>query len=93
MTADSTVMRGRKRRGALGFTLALLCAIGGASLAGCSSSSSSAGSSAGPDSVLGTAAESNPNLDLGSSEGGVPAPDFRLVNQFGQAMSLSQFRG
>jgi cytochrome oxidase Cu insertion factor (SCO1/SenC/PrrC family) len=23
----------------------------------------------------------------------VPAPDFRLVNQFGQAMSLSQFRG
>jgi cytochrome oxidase Cu insertion factor (SCO1/SenC/PrrC family) len=43
--------------------------------------------------VLGTAAESNPNIDLGTSEGGVPAPDFRLVNQFGQAMSLSQFRG
>jgi cytochrome oxidase Cu insertion factor (SCO1/SenC/PrrC family) len=35
----------------------------------------------------------NPNLDLGSSLGERPAPDFRLVNQFGQPMSLSQFRG
>jgi cytochrome oxidase Cu insertion factor (SCO1/SenC/PrrC family) len=39
------------------------------------------------------AAEANPNLDLGSSLGGTPAPDFRLDNQFGQPMSLSQFRG
>ena len=39
------------------------------------------------------AAEANPNLDLGSSLGGQPAPDFRLDNQFGQPMSLSQFRG
>ena len=35
----------------------------------------------------------NPNLDLGSSLGNKPAPDFRLHNQFGQPMSLSQFRG
>jgi len=35
----------------------------------------------------------NPNLDLGSSLGATPAPDFRLLNQFGQPMSLSQFRG
>src|SRR6266704_733711 len=66
---------------------------GGAALAGCSSPSanSPAGSSqsAGPD----TAAMDNPNLDLGSSLGGKPAPDFRLRNQFGQPMSLSQFRG
>lgn len=39
------------------------------------------------------AAEQNPNLDLGSSVGNAAAPDFRLTNQFGQPMSLSQFRG
>jgi cytochrome oxidase Cu insertion factor (SCO1/SenC/PrrC family) len=62
----------------------------GAVLAGCSSgppspSSRSTGSN--------TAAMDNPNLDLGSSLGSKPAPDFRLRNQFGQPMSLSQFRG
>jgi cytochrome oxidase Cu insertion factor (SCO1/SenC/PrrC family) len=35
----------------------------------------------------------NPDLDPGTSLGGDPAPGFRLVNQFGQPMSLSQFRG
>ena len=35
----------------------------------------------------------NPNLDLGSSLGGKQAPGFELTNQFGQRMSLSQFRG
>ena len=40
-----------------------------------------------------SAAAANPALDTGSSLGGRPAPDFRLVNQFGQPMSLSQFRG
>ena len=39
------------------------------------------------------AAAANPGLDPGSALGGEPAPDFRLVNQFGQPMSLSQFRG
>jgi cytochrome oxidase Cu insertion factor (SCO1/SenC/PrrC family) len=64
----------------------------GAALAGCSSSpaaSSGNSQSAGSD----TAAMDNPNLDLGSSLGNKPAPDFRLRNQFGQPMSLSQFRG
>jgi hypothetical protein len=41
----------------------------------------------------GQAVMANPDLDPGSSLGGRPAPDFRLVNQFGQRMSLSQFRG
>ena len=39
------------------------------------------------------AAMQNPNLDLGSSLDGMKAPDIKLVNQFGQPMSLSQFRG
>jgi len=39
------------------------------------------------------AAAANPELDPGSSLGALPAPGFRLVNQFGQPMSLSQFRG
>src|SRR6266567_2629205 len=74
--------------------VALLGVLGGLpGLAGCSGSSASSQSggsqSAGPD----TAALGNPNLDLGSSLGGRPAPDFRLQNQFGQPMSLSQFRG
>src|ERR1700731_4732489 len=81
--------------------LAALAMIGAAALAGCASSpassassaSSPAATSANADSVLSAAAESNPNIDLGSSAGDMPAPDFRLVNQFGQAMSLSQFRG
>jgi len=39
------------------------------------------------------AAMENPNLDTGTSLGGEPAPAVTLVNQFGQPMSLSQFRG
>jgi cytochrome oxidase Cu insertion factor (SCO1/SenC/PrrC family) len=66
-------------------------------VAGCSSAASQApgsqvtGQSAmSPTSV---AAMENPNLDLGTSLGGTPAPNVSLVNQFGQPMSLSQFRG
>ena len=40
-----------------------------------------------------SAAMGNPNLDTGTSMSGVVAPDLHLVNQFGQPMSLSQFRG
>jgi cytochrome oxidase Cu insertion factor (SCO1/SenC/PrrC family) len=54
-------------------------------LAGCASGATAAGGPA--------AAARNPALDPGSSLGGIPAPDFRLVNQFGRAMSLHQFRG
>ena len=74
---------------------ALLGALAGlAGLAGCStgtsaSPQSASSAAAGP----GAAAMDNPNLDLGSTLGESPAPDFRLQNQFGQAMSLSQFRG
>jgi|HubBroStandDraft_1064217.scaffolds.fasta_scaffold07164_5 cytochrome oxidase Cu insertion factor (SCO1/SenC/PrrC family) len=66
-----------------------------AALAGCSASTSSGpGSSAGmAANPASNAAEMNPDLDLGSSLGGLPAPDVKLVNQFGQPMSLSQFRG
>jgi cytochrome oxidase Cu insertion factor (SCO1/SenC/PrrC family) len=68
---------------------AMLAGISG--LAGCGTSASSAADAqAAPTS---SAAEMNPNLDLGSSLGAQPAPDIKLVNQFGQPMSLSQFRG
>ena len=40
-----------------------------------------------------SAAMGNPGLDPGSSLGGVPAPGITLRNQFGQPMSLHQFRG
>jgi cytochrome oxidase Cu insertion factor (SCO1/SenC/PrrC family) len=60
-------------------------------LAACSSGTTPAGSS--QSTGANSAAMDNPNLDLGSSLGGQPAPDFRLRNQFGQPMSLSQFRG
>ena len=63
-------------------------------VAGCSTGASP-GSSSGmpPLSSASSAAQQNPNLDLGSPLGGKPAPDIKLVNQFGQRMALSQFRG
>jgi cytochrome oxidase Cu insertion factor (SCO1/SenC/PrrC family) len=65
-------------------------AVAALALAGCSSAASQGPSAA---SSASAAAQQNPNLDLGSSLGNKPAPDFKLVNQFGQPMSLSQFRG
>ena len=63
-------------------------------LAGCGASASSTSSLGGMQAnPASTAAEMNPNLDLGSSLNSLPAPDIKLVNQFGQPMSLSQFRG
>jgi cytochrome oxidase Cu insertion factor (SCO1/SenC/PrrC family) len=61
-------------------------------VAGCSSSASQ---SAAPSTMssASAAAMENPNLDLGSGLGNKSAPDFTLTNQFGQPMSLSQFRG
>src|SRR6516164_9109490 len=74
---------------------ALVGVLGGLpGLAACSSGTPP-GAQAGSSQSTGanSAAMDNPNLDLGSSLGNKPAPDFRLVNQFGQPMSLSQFRG
>jgi cytochrome oxidase Cu insertion factor (SCO1/SenC/PrrC family) len=59
-------------------------------LAGCSSGGSGGQAAASPSS---SAAASNPNLDLGTSLGTKAAPNVKLTNQFGQPMSLSQFRG
>ena len=54
---------------------------------------SARGASAAAGSQGGIAGEAgNPNLDPGTALHG-PAPDFTLVNQFGQPMSLHQFRG
>jgi cytochrome oxidase Cu insertion factor (SCO1/SenC/PrrC family) len=84
-------MKTFRTRGPLTAAAALTVLAGIAGLAGCGTSASSAtGMQAGPGS---SAAEMNPNLDPGSSLGGQPAPDIALLNQFGQPMSLSQFRG
>ncbi len=74
-------------------SVAVLSAFAG--LAGCSAGPGPAASSQAqsPSQNANTAGMNNPNLDLGSSLGARPAPDLRLVNQFGQPMSLSQFRG
>jgi cytochrome oxidase Cu insertion factor (SCO1/SenC/PrrC family) len=77
-----------RARVALG-AVAVLGVLAGA--AGCSSGSGTAASS--PAAAANAAGMYNPNLDMGSSLGSRPAPDFRLTNQFGQPMSLSQFRG
>jgi cytochrome oxidase Cu insertion factor (SCO1/SenC/PrrC family) len=85
----------RSRARAALSAVALLGVLGGLpGLAGCGTGAPAASppasaQSAGP----GSAAMDNPNLDLGSSLGGAAAPDFRLQNQFGQPMSLTQFRG
>ncbi len=67
-----------------------LAVIAALAVAGCSS-----GSQAGPQgiSAASAAAIRNPNLDVGTPLGDKAAPAIKLVNQFGQPMSLSQFRG
>src|SRR6201994_3364620 len=75
------------------FTLAAGAVLAAAlALAGCASGGSGAGASsaASPSS---SAAAANPNLDQGTSLGRTPAPNVKLTNQFGQPMSLRQFRG
>ncbi|HVT68658.1 MAG TPA: SCO family protein [Trebonia sp.] len=75
--------------------LAGLAVSAALAVAGCSSASSQPASSspAGPANPASAAAMENPNLDLGTSLDNKPAPAIKLVNQFGQSMSLSQFRG
>jgi cytochrome oxidase Cu insertion factor (SCO1/SenC/PrrC family) len=74
--------------------VAALCVLAGAAGCGAGSGSASPGSAASARQTSSNAAGmSNPDLDLGTSLGSRSAPDFRLMNQFGQPMSLSQFRG
>ena len=80
------------RRPFRGFTLAAGAVIAAAlALAGCAGGSGSGASSAASPSS--SAAAANPNLDLGTTLGSKPAPSVQLTNQFGQPMSLKQFRG
>ena len=72
--------------------LAGLAVAAALAVAGCSSAAPQA--SAPPTmSASEAAALANPNLDTGTPLNNKPAPDFTLTNQFGQQMSLSQFRG
>ena len=73
---------------------AAVLAACGMAVAACTSGASGASAPGGTGQPgRGMPADNNPALDTGSSLGGVRAPDFRLVNQFGQQMALSQFRG
>lgn len=72
--------------------LATVAAITGCGTAtGASGHAASAGQAA--SAAEQRAAAANPDLDPGTSLHGISAPDFTLVNQFGQSMSLSAFRG
>jgi cytochrome oxidase Cu insertion factor (SCO1/SenC/PrrC family) len=73
-------------------TLAGVALAAAVALAGCSAAASTAAGSSG-SSASSAAAEENAGLDLGTSLGGKQAPDFTLTNQFGEQMSLSQFKG
>ncbi|HEY2079982.1 MAG TPA: redoxin domain-containing protein [Streptosporangiaceae bacterium] len=85
--------RRRSRRRAPGRPLiaALAAVMGAAAIAGCGAAAPSGISGAGSTATQQAAA--NPDLDPGTSMHGNPAPDFSLTNQFGQRMSLSDFRG
>jgi cytochrome oxidase Cu insertion factor (SCO1/SenC/PrrC family) len=62
-------------------------------LAACAAPAATVASQGRPAGGQAAAAGANPDLDPGSSLGNLAAPGFRLVNQFGQPMALSQFRG
>ena len=85
----------RKRRatGVAGLAATALLALAACSSSASSQASGQQSAGAATTNPANAAAMENPNLDLGSSLGGKAAPDFKLVNQFGQPMSLSQFRG
>ena len=93
---DPAPDRGRPtRRSRLRVLVAAAGAITAAALAlaACSGSNGGNGGSQAAAAPSSSAAASNPNLDLGTSLGSKAAPDVKLTNQFGQPMSLSQFRG
>jgi cytochrome oxidase Cu insertion factor (SCO1/SenC/PrrC family) len=68
-------------------------AAGLLAVAACSASAGTESSAGQSPSMQAQAAAKNPDLDPGTSLGRKMAPDIKLVNQFGQQMSLSQFRG
>jgi cytochrome oxidase Cu insertion factor (SCO1/SenC/PrrC family) len=68
---------------------ALLLSCAAIAAAGCGSTPSADNATASQQ----RAANANPNLDPGTSLGGLKAPNFSLTNQFGQRVSLSSFRG
>ncbi len=76
------------RAGAMAGLLAGLLA-----LAACGAGTGTAPAAGQMDGAQARAAAADPDLDPGTSLGGLAAPEIRLVNQFGQPMSLSQFRG
>src|ERR1700722_19571535 len=82
-------LRKLRSRATLACCLAVAAAL---TAAGCASSPASPPAQSAM-SAANQAALRNPNLDLGTSLYGEHAPDIKLVNQFGQPMSLSQFRG
>jgi cytochrome oxidase Cu insertion factor (SCO1/SenC/PrrC family) len=85
----TTGLRKFRSRAILACCLTVAAAL---AVVGCASSSSSPPAPSAM-SAANEAAMQNPNLDLGTSLYGEHAPDIKLVNQFGQPMSLSQFRG
>jgi cytochrome oxidase Cu insertion factor (SCO1/SenC/PrrC family) len=77
---------------------ALLTAAAAVAMAACGTASDGTGRSGDGGMSSATspeqqAAAASPNLDPGSSLGGIVAPNFRLTNQFGQQISLGAFRG
>jgi cytochrome oxidase Cu insertion factor (SCO1/SenC/PrrC family) len=85
-----TARSGRLRLPAAMIGIAVAGALALTGCGGSSQGSADTGAAASPSS---SAAAANPDLDLGTPLAGKPAPDVRLGNQFGQPMSLSQFRG
>ena len=74
-----------RRRARTPATLGLAALAAAVALTGCAQQS-------GPQQSA-SALAANPAVDPGSPLGGRPAPDFRLQDQFGRTVSLSQFRG
>jgi cytochrome oxidase Cu insertion factor (SCO1/SenC/PrrC family) len=85
-------LAGRRRRLWLAAVLAVLLAVTACGGGGGGGGSGKPSPAAGAGGMQNEAAMANPDLDPGTSLSG-PAPDFRLVNQFGQQVSLRQFRG
>jgi cytochrome oxidase Cu insertion factor (SCO1/SenC/PrrC family) len=81
--------RRRRSRVLLGGFLATAALVAGCSSPASTGSASGSNNAADQQSL----ANANPNLDPGTSLGGIRAPDFTLTNQFGEKISLSAFRG